>query len=847
MTVRTAQAIIDNVINTKGLVEAHSAVNQNGTIVLDAGTAGISIGGTVDASGVLDGTAGGAISLTGGIVNIGQPAAVSVPTRTTTLTAGTTATQPNGTTATTTLIAGTTATQPNGTSATTTLIAGTTATQPNGNTATTTPTAGTTATQPNGTSATTTTTATGAQAPATGSTSPPPVVVDASGLTGGGTITIRASGLQFAAGLTPTSTAVVVGSNASLLAGAVQSGDGGIIDIAANSSVSRPLRVTVQGVLNADGGLNGGNGGQIRLTAHDLDLTGLVASAAPRSSTGMAGQFIATAASIAVADQITTAPVTASWVATQPGLLGDPAQMTGLNLYDDEVAQAPIGFTFTYMGVKYNSVDISSNGFLSFSSLNGNSWCCQGQLLNAPGQSSPLNSIFGLWTDVISQNRTTPSYTTQTLADGSKRFIAGWYNTNEFSSGPLNSLEIVLYQNGKIQVNYGNVDITSHAWTVGLTGAIPGDSSLLYSNLLPLTAPAIQTLGNQSFITTAGIGPSVSQLPAALISGLLSGGTNVSLLATVASNGQVSINAPITKSAGGAANLQLVATGDVVVQPGADITAQAGLSVSIQADSLGAGVGVIRLGANIDTGTSVQQPNSLSDGLVATKYDGYFNDNFAYFNTATVISDPIFAAPFTAINTTTPGTNVGYNYSTRYQGYFRPSVSGVYTFQSISDDASYIFLGNAGESATSLLSRITSAAPVVSDSGAHPPVAAQGNTASLTAGVLYPISVLFGQGGGGDYLAVSFAAPGAALSENGLGSYFHGLPATGNVSLRGNVVLTGNAAITSQSGWMCWATSTAPWQVPSVFRFKPRAVRCRSPALSAARRRWRVSLSRAWS
>ncbi|MEO0032748.1 MAG: hypothetical protein RIS94_2506, partial [Pseudomonadota bacterium] len=692
LTARAAQGIVANVINTTGLVEARSAVNHDGVIVLDAGDGGIAVEGTIDASGVDDGTRGGTIALTGGTVSAGM-----------------------------------------------------------GDVAT---------------------------------------LLDAGGVTRGGTITVRGIGGSNAA-----LPAIAVGANATLQASAAQSGDGGTISLTAQT-VNTPLTAVVWGALHADGGLTDGSGGRIELTAHTLDLLELSASAAVRGSAGSAGQFIATAGSLDVIDKSST---TQGWTATTPGLLGNPAQMTTLNLYDDQVAPpVPLGFTFQYMGKSYDAVNVSSNGFLSFSDLAGNSWCCEGGALNQPGVTSPTNAIFALWTDLISQSQSTPSYRTETLPDGSKRFIVGWYDTHEFSNlgngsleGASNSFEIVLSQNGQVQVNYGTVDVGFHSVTAGLTGTTGFDTAVLYTNAQGANLSPAQALSNQSFLTVpAGV---KSQLDTGLVGAMLSGGTDVTLQATDATTGNLTISSAITKSSGSAANLSLIAANDVVLKPGANITAQAGLSVSIRPDSDVDGVGIISMGANIDTGAAIS-----ADGLTGTRYNGYFNDYIPFFDSATAVQDARFAAPFTAINTVTPGLNFGDNYSVRYVGYFRPTTTGVYTFQSTSDDASYIFLGNAGQSASTFQSSLSGLTPLVSDGGAHPPQTASGTTATLNAGTLYPIVVLFGEAGGGDQITVRYGLAGGPLTDNGLGTYFH--QSSGAVNLLGNVALTGNATLTSQGG-----------------------------------------------
>ncbi|MGH7484620.1 MAG: beta strand repeat-containing protein, partial [bacterium] len=70
MTARAARGVMENVINSTGIVEAHSVSNQNGVIVLDGGDGTVNVSGTVDASGTQAGQTGGTVNMTGGTVNV---------------------------------------------------------------------------------------------------------------------------------------------------------------------------------------------------------------------------------------------------------------------------------------------------------------------------------------------------------------------------------------------------------------------------------------------------------------------------------------------------------------------------------------------------------------------------------------------------------------------------------------------------------------------------------------------------------------------------------------------------------------------------------------------------------
>jgi hypothetical protein len=66
LTARAARSVLDNVINTTGIVVAKTASLVNGEIVIDGGDTGIvSVKGTLDASGKNAGETGGTVKVLG--------------------------------------------------------------------------------------------------------------------------------------------------------------------------------------------------------------------------------------------------------------------------------------------------------------------------------------------------------------------------------------------------------------------------------------------------------------------------------------------------------------------------------------------------------------------------------------------------------------------------------------------------------------------------------------------------------------------------------------------------------------------------------------------------------------
>src|SRR5258706_4342753 len=74
MTARSANALLDTVINTDGVIRANTISERNGTIVLDGGDKGVvSVSGIVEAKGNDAGTTGGTIKALGQYVGVALP------------------------------------------------------------------------------------------------------------------------------------------------------------------------------------------------------------------------------------------------------------------------------------------------------------------------------------------------------------------------------------------------------------------------------------------------------------------------------------------------------------------------------------------------------------------------------------------------------------------------------------------------------------------------------------------------------------------------------------------------------------------------------------------------------
>jgi len=114
-----------------------------------------------------------------------------------------------------------------------------------------------------------------------------------------------------------------------------------------------------------------------------------------------------------------------------------------------------------------------------------------------------------------------------------------------------------------------------------------------------------------------------------------------------------------------------------------------------------------------------------SRGLNKQEYVGYFADSLLWFQTATRSGGK---SVVTSIEMTTSQSPISWY----LDGFITPSTTGTYTFQTISDDGSYVYIQGG---------------VVVNNGGGHGLVTVTG-TYSLTAGKRYHIRVLWGNGGG---------------------------------------------------------------------------------------------------
>ena len=126
-------------------------------------------------------------------------------------------------------------------------------------------------------------------------------------------------------------------------------------------------------------------------------------------------------------------------------------------------------------------------------------------------------------------------------------------------------------------------------------------------------------------------------------------------------------------------------------------------------------------------------------GLVKRHYPGYHGDDMAFFDTA--VPDD------TSIDYTTLINNTGTDYySVVWTGYFKVPSTGIYRFNISSDDGSYLWMGN------NTISGFTTSNAIINNGGGHGITGVNSGYYQLYAGDYYPIRLVFGEIGGGDYM-----------------------------------------------------------------------------------------------
>lgn len=194
--------------------------------------------------------------------------------------------------------------------------------------------------------------------------------------------------------------------------------------------------------------------------------------------------------------------VSTSLLSAQCGI--DPNMGPALGLGDDQCSPAqPLGFSFPFAGVNYDSVVVSSNGFVYLWDSVGaiplptNSLCCTGNTGGLLNSASPM--VCGVWMDLYPPGGGSVNYN---ALPG--RVLITWNTVPEYGSGGTNTFQIALYPTGVIEMAFGADILTrSHTaltgWSPGAGAADPGGSDFSALPLFPASATVYELFGPGTF------------------------------------------------------------------------------------------------------------------------------------------------------------------------------------------------------------------------------------------------------------------------------------------------------------------------------------------------------------
>jgi len=153
---------------------------------------------------------------------------------------------------------------------------------------------------------------------------------------------------------------------------------------------------------------------------------------------------------------------------------------TGLSQGDDDSDLVGIGFNFNFYGTDYTTINVKSNGWMSFTTTS--------TTYSNPSfpTTSYSNVIAPLWDDLNPTANGDVYYNTLGTAPN-RRFVVTWYEVPHYNNVGSNTFQAILYESSReIQFNYNSLTVTSiDSQTVGLN---KGDGTRF--NSYAITPPA---------------------------------------------------------------------------------------------------------------------------------------------------------------------------------------------------------------------------------------------------------------------------------------------------------------------------------------------------------------------
>lgn len=136
----------------------------------------------------------------------------------------------------------------------------------------------------------------------------------------------------------------------------------------------------------------------------------------------------------------------------------------GIPLYmtdDDNQGPFDLGFAFSFYGQTFTSINICSNGWLSFTSTNGSFYNYP-----IPGTDAPENFIAPFWDDLNPADGGVIYY-----YNSADSFIVSWVDVPHYSSGGPYTFQMILTSRGTITYQYEYMNYPTNSTTIGIQDA----------------------------------------------------------------------------------------------------------------------------------------------------------------------------------------------------------------------------------------------------------------------------------------------------------------------------------------------------------------------------------------
>src|SRR6185295_14865720 len=153
--------------------------------------------------------------------------------------------------------------------------------------------------------------------------------------------------------------------------------------------------------------------------------------------------------------------------------IGTPVTFTSLD--DANTQNIPIGFSFPFYGNPFNSVNVCTNGWISFTSTLTQ---YSNQPLPVAGTTNPENLVAPFWDDLEATSTPPQVYR---YSDGT-RFIVSWVGVPHHTTAGAYTFQVILYPSGRMVCQYLNMAGAVNSATVGIQNQARNDGLTVVFN-----------------------------------------------------------------------------------------------------------------------------------------------------------------------------------------------------------------------------------------------------------------------------------------------------------------------------------------------------------------------------